>query len=264
MKKLAALLTLSGIAVFSNVYADTKPTIALVHGAFENAGIWQGVEAGLKADGYQVIVPTLPGRVGNPASPDKVSLNLYRDTVLKSLDGAKTPVVLVGHSFGGIVISDVAEAKPAKVRSLVYLAAYLPKDGDSLLSLATADKEAKIGPQLNIDKEHGIASIARNARADLFANDGSEQLRQAIPALILDEPLGPLATPVKLTPAAYGAVPKFYIHTAKDQVVSPWFQAGMVAATPVKNELTLNTGHTPFLTDVRGVVHAIEQAASTK
>lgn len=264
MKKLAALLAITGITTLGTAYADTKPTIALVHGAFENAGIWQGVEAGLKADGYQVLVPTLPGRVGNPATPDKVSLNLYRDTVLKSIGGAKTPVVLVGHSFGGIVISDVAEAKPAKIRSLVYLAAYLPKDGDSLLSLATADKDAKIGPQLSIDKEHGIASVAQSARADLFANDGTEQLRQAIPALILDEPLAPLATPIKLTSAGYGSVPKFYIHTSKDQVVSPSLQSSMVAATPVKDEMTLNTGHTPFLTDVSGVVHAIEQAAKNR
>lgn len=263
MKKFFAL-ALTSIAAIGTAQADAKPTIALVHGAFENAGIWQGVEAGLKADGYNVIVPTLPGRVGNEASPDKVSLDLYRETVLKAIIGDKSPVVLVGHSFGGIVISDVAEAKPAKVRSLVYLAAYLPKDGDSLLSLATGDKDAKIGPHLKIDKEHGIASVEQTARADLFANDGSEKLRQVIPGFILDEPLGPLATPVKLSAAAFGKVPKFYIHTARDQVVSPWLQDTMIAATPVRSQVKLDTGHTPFLTDVGGVVHAIEQAASGK
>jgi pimeloyl-ACP methyl ester carboxylesterase len=263
MKRFAAF-ALTGLAALGTAQAATKPTIALIHGAFENAGIWQGVEAGLKADGYQVIVPTLPGRTGNPATPDKVSLDLYRDTVLKAIAKSKKPVVLVGHSFGGIVISDVAEAKPNKVRSLVYLAAYLPKDGDSLLSLATADKDAKIGPHLNIDKDHGMASVEKGARADLFANDGPEKLRQIIPGLILDEPLGPLATPVKLTAAAYGSIPKFYIHTARDQVVSPWLQASMIAATPVRGEETLDTGHTPFLTDVAGVVHAIEQSATSK
>jgi pimeloyl-ACP methyl ester carboxylesterase len=264
MKKLAALLALSGVAVIATAQADTKPTIALVHGAFESAGIWQGVEAGLKADGYQVIVPTLPGREGNPATPDKVSLDLYRDTVLNAISKVKAPVVLVGHSFGGIVISEVAEAKPAKIRGLVYLAAYLPKNGDSLLSLATSDIDAKIGPHLNIDKAHGIASVEQSARADLFANDGPEQLRKAIPGLILDEPLGPLATPVSLTENAFGSVPKFYIHTARDQVVSPWLQAGMIKSTPVKSEVTLDTGHTPFLTDVSGVVKSIEKAASAK
>lgn len=263
MNKFAALI-LSGFAAIGTAHAATKPTIALVHGAFENAGIWQGVEAGLKADGYQVIVPTLPGRVGNPANPGNVSLDLYRDTVLNAIASSKTPVVLVGHSFGGIVISDVAEAKPTKVRSLVYLAAYLPRDGDSLLSLASGDKEAKIGPHLNIDKEHGIASVEQSARADLFANDGPENLRQIIPGLILDEPLGPLATPVKLTSSRFGAVPKFYVHTARDQVVSPWLQAAMIKATPVRGEITLDTGHTPFLTDVNGVVHAIEQGAAGK
>lgn len=263
MKKLAAL-ALASFSIIGNAHADTKPTIALVHGAFENAGIWQGVEAGLKADGYQVIVPTLPGRPGNPVTPDKVSLDLYRDTVLDAISKSKTPVVLVGHSFGGIVISDAAEVQPTKVRSLVYLAAYLPKNGDSLLSLATGDKDAKIGPHLNIDKIHGIASVEQSARADLFVNDGPEQLRQVVPGLILDEPLAPLATPVKLSAAGYGSVPKFYVHTARDQVVSPWLQTQMIAATPVHAEVTLDTGHTPFLTNVAGVVHAIEQAATGK
>lgn len=146
------------------------------------------MEAGLEADGYQVIVLTLQGRVGNPATPEKVSLNLYRDTVLAAIGSTKALVIPVGHSFGAIVISDVARAKPAKIRSLVYLAAYLPKDGDSLLSLTTAHKNAEIGPQLKIDREHGIASVAQSAWAVLFANDGSEQLRQVIPSLILDEP----------------------------------------------------------------------------
>lgn len=264
MKKFAALIALTGMTAFGNAFADTKPTIALVHGAFENAGIWQGVEAGLKADGYTVVVPNLPGRMGNPATPDKVSLDLYRDTVLKSISESKGSVVLVGHSFGGIVIADVAQAAPSKIRSLVFLAAYLPKNGDSLLSLANADKDAKIGSHLKIDKEHGVASVEQGARADLFANDGPDQLKKMIPALILDEPLAPLATPVKLTDAAYGSVPKFYVHTARDQVVSPFLQSAMISATPVRHEVTLNTGHTPFLTNVQGVVQAIEQAANAK
>jgi hypothetical protein len=86
-------------------------------------------------------------------------------------------------------------------------------------------------------------------------------LRKVLPDLILDEPLGPIATPVHLSAARFGTVDKVYIHTARDQVVSPYLQQKMVAATPVRLELTLNTGHTPFLTDVRGLVADIEQAA---
>jgi len=240
---------------------SAKPTIALVHGAFEDSQVWQGVEAKLKSDGYPVIAVELPGRPGAPMSPADVSLDLYRDTILKALANTTHPAVLVGHSFGGITISAVAEAAPEKVKTLVYVAAYLPRDGDSLVSMAQQDPDAKIGPELQIKKEQGIAVVNYAARADLFANDGPPQLRAALPDKILDEPLAPLATPVHLTQARFGRVDKVYVHTSKDQVISPAFQAKMVAATPVRASFTLPTGHTPFLTDPAGLVKAIEAAA---
>jgi pimeloyl-ACP methyl ester carboxylesterase len=261
MKMLVAVTAASVLAFGANAMAAEKPPIVLVHGAFENGQIWGHVTAKLQKDGYQVITVELPGRPGNPMAPDKVSLDAYRDTVVQALGAAKRPAIVVGHSFGGIVISAAAEQAPKKIRTLVYLAAYLPQDGDSLVSLAQRDPDAKIGPHLQIQQDRGLASIEYAARADLFANGGPEGLRKAIPDLILDEPLAPLATPVKVTGANFGKVDKVYIHTADDQVISPAFQAKMVATTPVRAEYTLPTGHTPFLTDPDGLADAIEQAA---
>lgn len=261
MKIFIAALATSISAFGANAMAAEKPPIVLVHGAFENDQVWGHVTAKLQKDGYKVVTVDLPGRPGNPMTPDKVSLDLYRDAVVKALGTSDHPAVVVGHSFGGIVISAAAEKAPKKVKTLVYLAAYLPHDGDSLVSMAQQDHDAKIGPHLQIQKEKGIASIEYSARADLFANGGPDALRKAIPDLILDEPLTPLATPVKVTSANFGKVDKVYIHTAFDQVISPAFQAQMVASTPVRVEYTLQTGHTPFLTDPDGLANAIEQAA---
>lgn len=261
MKMLIAAIATSVLSFGASAMAAGKPAIVLVHGAFENGQVWGHVTAKLKKDGYEVVTVDLPGRPGNPMAPDKVSLDLYRDTVVKALGTTSRPSVVVGHSFGGVVISAAAEQAPKKIKTLVYLAAYLPHDGDSLVSMAQQDHEAKIGPHLQIQKEKGIASIEYSARADLFANGGPDGLRKAIPDLILDEPLAPLATPVKVTSANFGKVDKVYIHTALDQVISPAFQAQMVASTPVRAQYTLKTGHTPFLTDPDGLANAIEQAA---
>ena len=261
MKMFIAALASSMFALGPVAQAAQKPTIVLVHGAFEDSQVWSHVTAKLEADGYKVVVVDLPGRPSNPMPPDKVSLDLYRDTVVKALDTTNGPVVVCGHSFGGIVISAVAEQEPKKIKTLVFLAAYLPQDGDSLVSMAQKDADAKIGPHLQIEKEKGIASIEYSARAELFANGAPEALRQAIPDLILDEPLAPLATPVKVTSANFGKVDKVYIHTAFDQVISPAFQAQMVANTPVRREYTLQTGHTAFLTDPNGLADDIERAA---
>jgi pimeloyl-ACP methyl ester carboxylesterase len=241
--------------------AAEKPAIALVHGAFEHSHIWDGVSAQLQKDGYRVLAVELPGRPGAPLAPNLASVELYRDTVLKAISAETQPVVLVGHSFAGITISAVAEAQPARIKTVVYLAAYLPQDGESMLTLANSDRDSQAGAALQIDEAHGIASIRYAARADLFANDGPDGLRKVLPDLILDEPLAPMATPVALTAARYGKVDKVYIHTALDHVVSPYLQQKMVAATPVRLAFTLQTGHTPFLTDVAGLASVIEWAA---
>ena len=261
MNVLSRLILTSAAMIGTQAMAAEKPTITLVHGAFEDAHIWDGVGAQLRADGYRVISVNLPGRPSAPLAASLVSGDLYRDTVLKAIDGESKPVVMVGHSFGGIAISAVAEAAPAKVKTAVYLAAYLPQDGESMLSLAKQDRDSKAGPALQIDEAKGMIAVNYAARADLFANGAPEGLRKVLPDLIIDEPLAPVATPVKLTAERFGKVDKVYIHTAQDQVVSPYLQQKMVAATPVRLELTLNTGHTPFLTDVPGLVKAIEHAA---
>ncbi|MFZ6645715.1 alpha/beta fold hydrolase [Undibacterium sp. TJN25] len=261
MKTLNSLILTSAALIGAQTMAAEKPAIALVHGAFEDSHVWDGVSAKLQADGYRVINVNLPGRPSAPLAANLVSGDVYRDTVLKAIEGESQPVVLVGHSFGGIAVAAVTEAAPARIRTAVYLAAYLPQDGESMLSLAKQDRDSKAGPALHIDEAKGMISVDYAARADLFANGAPEGLRKVLPDLIIDEPLAPIVTPVKLTAARFGKVDRVYIHTAQDQVVSPYLQEKMIAATPVRLELTLNTGHTPFLTDVSGLVSAIEQAA---
>jgi pimeloyl-ACP methyl ester carboxylesterase len=261
MKTLLSVTSLSLLLAAGSATAAPKPEIVLVHGAWEEANIWQAVTPLLKKDGYHVVTVTLPGRPSSPLSPDKVSLDLYRDTIPNAIGDPARPVVLVGHSFGGITISLAAEAAPQKIKTLVYVAAYLPKDGQSLLDLGNSDKDSKIGPHLQIMKDNGIIIVEKSARADLFCLDCNDKFREAIPNLIVDEPLAPLATPVHVTADRFGAVDKVYIHTAKDQVVSPSLQAIMVAATPVSKEITIDTGHTPFLRDPQDLARDIEMAA---
>ena len=264
MKTSIGIASLSLLLAAGSATAAPKPEIVLVHGAWEEANIWQAVTPVLQKDGYRVVTVTLPGRPSSPLSPDKVSLDLYRDTILSAIGNPARPVVLVGHSFGGITISVAAEAAPQKIRTLVYVAGYLPKDGQSLLDLGNSDKDSKIGPHLQVMKDKGIIAIEYSARADLFCLDCNAQFRAAIPNLIVDEPLAPLATPVHLTADRFGTVDKVYIHTAKDQVVSPWLQAVMVAATPVRREFTVDTGHTAFLTDPIRLARDIELAAAAQ
>lgn len=244
------------------IVAAEKPPVVLVHGAFADGQVWGHVAARLRAAGHEVVTVDLPGRPGAPMAADKVSLDLHRDTVLGALAGLQRPAVVVGHSFAGIVIAAAAEQAPESIRTLVFVAAYLPRNGDSLVSLAQRDPDAKIGPRLRIDHDKAIAVVEYSARAELFANDGPEPLKAKLPDLILDEPLAPLATPVQVTDARFGQIDKVYVHTSLDQVISPAFQARMVEDTPVRSTVTLRTGHLPFLTDPDGLAKAITGAAA--
>lgn len=241
--------------------AAEKPPVILVHGAFASGFVWGHVAAKLQAPGHEVVTIDLPGRSANPMAPSKVSLDMYRDTVVNALGNTQRPAIVVGHSFAGIVIAAAAEKSPEKIQTLVFVAAYLPRDGDSLLSLAQQDHDAKIGPHLQVDKDKGIAVVKYEARAELFANDGPEPLKAKLPSLILDEPVMPLVTPVNVTDARFGQVDRVYVHTGVDRVISHAFQAEMVKRMPVRKSVTLETGHLPFLTDAEGLAAAIGSAA---
>ncbi|MET4492167.1 alpha/beta fold hydrolase [Bradyrhizobium sp. LA7.1] len=261
MKSLVTATLLALIPVAQPALAADKPAIALVHGAWETSQIWDGVARKLERDGYRVLNINLPGRAGSPKAAGEVTLDLYRSTVLGALGREKSPVVLVGHSFGGITLANVAEAEPSKIKSLVFVAAFVPQDGQSLLDLATHDSGSQVGPHLQIQKEAGLAAIEPAARGALFANDADAGVQKAVAAAVVDEPLAPLATPVHLTAARFGAVHKVYIRTARDQVISPAFQDQMITAAHIGEIEIMPTGHTPFVTDPAALVAAIEKVA---
>jgi len=240
--------------------ATPRPTIVLVHGAFETADVWKPVEAQLHKHHYKTVSVTLPGRSGLIAADPAAGLAPYRDAVLAAIKSQTRPVVLVGHSFGGMTISAVGEAAPEKVKTLVYVAAYLPTSGQSLLSLSQQDTDSKVGPSFRVSDDKSYAYIDQATRTDLFCNGCDVKAKAAVAAGFVNEPLAPPATPVTVTAERFGRVDKVYIHTARDLVVSPKLQAAMVAATPVRKELTVDTGHAPFAAAPRDLARAIEAA----
>ena len=104
--------------------AGAKPTIVLVHGAWADGSSWNGVIKLLQAAGYTVLAP--PNELRGPANDASVI-----STLVKSIPG---PVILVGHSYGGFVISMAAAGNP-NVKALVYVDAFVPDGGDTLYSL---------------------------------------------------------------------------------------------------------------------------------
>jgi alpha-beta hydrolase superfamily lysophospholipase len=246
MKKAIFILAMS-VSFFTTqaqkAVSKNSKTIVLVHGAWSDSSSWNAVTPILRAQGEEVININLAGHGKDTTSFAGISFQTYVNQV-KAAIGNRTAVVLAGHSFAGLVISQVAEEMPAQVKEL---AAALPNDGASLLSLAKQDPASHIGKSLTIDQEHGAAIVAKDAAADVFAADAPQQVQEYIAANLKPEPLAPLATPVHLTDKNFGSIRKVYIHTVNDNAISYPAQQYMAKAGKVAKVYSLPSSHTPFI-----------------
>ena len=240
-----------------------RTPVILVHGAWMGAAAWDKVAADLRARGFAVTAVELPGhgRDGTPA--EKLSMAGYIDAVAAALP-ANGQAVLVGHSMAGMVISGVAEQAPEKVARLVYVAAYLPKDGQSLYQLSQGDADSLVPRwwRQADPKAYSPAWIDKAGIVEVFCADCSAPDRQFLVDSHKAEAVPPLGTPVKLTTGRFGRVPRTYVHTLRDRAVSIGLQRRMLAqagsAGPV---VELDTSHAPMLSQPQALADAIADAA---
>jgi pimeloyl-ACP methyl ester carboxylesterase len=225
--------------------APARPTYVLVHGAWMGAAGWDDTAGELRAAGADVVTLDLPAHGADTTPVAQATLAGYRDAVLDTISQQKLPVILVGHSMGGMVITEAAEASPGAIERLVYVAAYLPADGDSLFHLAMSDADSQIGASLQFNGD--TVGIDPTKFPDLFCADCSDAARAELVAGYRVEPGAPLEEMAAVTPGGAGSVPKTYIYTSQDRVVSPALQQRMSATTPVDRTATLDTSHAAML-----------------
>jgi pimeloyl-ACP methyl ester carboxylesterase len=245
--KTLLITMMAGLFGMTAVAQNTKKsTIILVHGAWSDASAWKAVTPLLKAKGLNVIAVNLPGHGTDNTPFSTITLQSYVDAVKKEIGGLKD-VTLVGHSMAGMVISQVAEEMPGSISKLIYLAAYLPANGQSLLDLATTDAGSHVGKFLRIDQPNVSAGIDKDGAVDIFVADASESIREQYAKGVKADPLAPFATPVKLSAGGFGSVEKVYIYTIEDHAVSYPKQQEMAKKAQVKTEHILKSSHTPFI-----------------
>jgi pimeloyl-ACP methyl ester carboxylesterase len=252
--KLIQLLAVAFVFILSSCSKDDKQSpksnnYVLVHGAWQAPYAWQTVKNNLEKQGNKVIVIELPGHGDDHTTPADITLDVYRDKVINAISTIDGKVILVGHSLGGMVISAVAEALPAKIEKLVYVAAYLPLSGQTLDSLAHMDPDSHLDGDgiLIFNYDAFTVDVKQDQIIDLFIQDGTPQVQSLVLQNYRTEPLKPFINPVTLTAQNFGSVKKAYIKTLQDHVVSPYLQGKMIEDGGVKSVYQINTGHSPFL-----------------
>jgi pimeloyl-ACP methyl ester carboxylesterase len=223
-------------------------TYILIHGAWHGAWCWNKVVPLLQQAGHRAIALDLPGHGDDKTPASEISLRSYVDRVCRVLDERPEPVVLVGHSLGGMTITQTAEDRPLKIKMLVYLAAFVPRNGQSCRELlqTTPDAAPLLARTAVPSADGSYSALKLDAVKELFYDDCTEEDVVFARSSLCPNPAAPVAEPVTITAENYGRLPKTYIETLRDKALLPFFQEKMYGAVPFDTVIKMNTSHSPF------------------
>ena len=217
----------------------------LVHGAFGQASCWDRVAPGLRAAGHEVEAIDLPGQGEDPTPIAEVTLERYAQRVCEAL-AEGPPAVLVGHSMGGMVITQAAARCPDSVEGLVYVAAFLPADGQSLIDLTQLPEAAGDAVQsgLVVEGDPPVATLPPEAaREGLMQCCDDEQAAWA-QSLRGRQPVAPFTHPVRIDGnESFVRLPRAYIVCLQDRAIRPALQVRMLEAAGCDPVIEIDTDH---------------------
>src|SRR5215471_9322592 len=240
------------LMMFSAVAAaqqTPQKTVVLVHGAFADGSGWSRVIPILERDGYFVTAVQIP----------LTSLSDDVATAKRVVDSQKGPVVLVGHSYGGAVITGAAAGNP-NVKALVYLAAFAPDSGEPLGAPGKNFAQPPLNSALVPDSA-GFLYIDRAKFHDAFCKDLPEAEARVMAAT--QKPLHSSVFEASVSAAAWKTVPSWFVVSRDDHAINPDLERFYAKRMGAKTS-EIASSHVAFLSHPKEVAKVIEDAAATK
>jgi pimeloyl-ACP methyl ester carboxylesterase len=226
---------------------SSKATVVLVHGAFADGSSWDKVVPLLQAKGLHVV------SVQNPLT----SLSDDVAATRRVLDVQTGPVVLVGHSWGGVVISEAGTHE--RVKSLVYVAAFAPSEGQSAAELGKGYPTPP-GSNFIVQDREGFLTLSAEGMAKHFAQDLPAAQTRLMAAT--QGPISARSFDERVTAAAWKTGPSWYVLTRQDHMIDPALQQAMAEKIAARI-VVLPTSHVPQLSKPAQVADVIIDAATT-
>lgn len=221
--------------------------ILLVHGAFGRASCWDRVVPCLHAAGHSVQAIDLPGAGDDPTPVAEITLDRYAQRVGEALaDGP--PAVLVGHSMGGMVITQAAARCPDQVERLVYVAAFLPQDGESLIEITRSPEAAgdQVQANLVVDGDPPVATIPPEAAREALCHCCDDEQFAWATSVRGRQAVAPFTQPVALDGPgrdAFTALPRAYVMCLQDRAVRPSLQRRFAHTAGCDPVIEIDTDH---------------------
>ena len=221
-------------------------TFVLIHGAGHGAWCWHKIVPRLQAAGHRAVAPDMPGHGADRSPTAAATLQAYTERTCQILDDLDEPVVLVGHSMGGLIISQAAEQRPDKITKLIYLCAFMLTNGQTLADKGREFPESLDPPPFEPNSETGEGLVNPQHWRHIFYADCSAEDQALARACLVPQCLQPFVTPMALSDANYGRVPRIYIECHKDEAVPLPLQRSMQQDVPCEQVLALDSSHSPF------------------
>jgi pimeloyl-ACP methyl ester carboxylesterase len=228
---------------------NTKTSIILVHGAFADGSSWNKVIPILEGQGFTVMAVQIPLK----ALAEDVAAT---KRAIESQTNEK--VILVGHSYGGAVITGAAVGNP-KVKALVYVAAFAPDDGETLAGLIERFSPSPLGTAVVPDSA-GFLFIDRAKFQSVFANDLPEEEASVLAAA--QKPLSASIFGEPIEAAAWKSIPSWYAVSTQDNSINPDLQRFMAKRMGAKTR-EIQASHVSFISNPSQIAKVIESAAAS-
>jgi pimeloyl-ACP methyl ester carboxylesterase len=243
MKTLAiGLLSIASVAFG----ATTQPSIVLVHGAFADGSAWAKVIPILERDGFTVTAVQIPlTSLADDVAATKRALGLQ-----------KRPVVLVGHSYGGVVITGAADGN-SNIKSLVYVAAFVPEANESVAAASSKFTAPALNASL-VPDSGGFLYIDRAKFHETFCKDVPSAAARVMAAT--QKPVAGAVFEATVPAATWKNIPSWYIVSADDRAINPDLERFYARRAGAKTT-ELKTSHVPFLSQPEAVAKVIEEAS---
>jgi pimeloyl-ACP methyl ester carboxylesterase len=239
--------------------------LLLVHGAFGGAWVWEPVLDALRGAGHSPETIDLPGAGEDQTPLEAVTLAAYGERICRTLADGE-PAVLVGQSMGGLAVTQAAGQCPDAVSSLVYVSAFAPLEGQSLMDLVAYPEAAddQVQAHMVVEGDPPVAHLPPEAAINAIFNRTSPEHARLAAERLGPQPLRPFADPLTVPDenrAAFEALPRAYIVCAHDRAIAPAMQRRMLADVGCEPVVELEADHAPWMSQREAFVGALDRIA---